>query len=155
MSEVLLINPIKDAMVTLLEAQRETLGIRTVKKDLSLDNLAEDIPQLTPLMPAVIVVYYGRTARRSGTILEMTLTYALIVATRSVQAPNISEALATTILDRTLELFQGKAVYPATQRVGFDLVSEELRHKDKVLTIYQQLFNTEVAIDFRSALKPS
>jgi hypothetical protein len=140
------INLIKDALVTRITANQATLGIKTIMADITLDKLAEEIDKLVAYFPAVIVVYYGRTASHSGENSQQRHVYSVIIGNRDVSGAHASERLTVNLVDALAKLIDNKNLCPTVQRGRFEFTGDTLQIKTKALTVYQLLFETDVIL---------
>src|SRR4051794_13535370 len=100
----LTINPIKADLVAFLDTNANTLGLKSVKSDISPQSMVEAIQKEIAAFPGIIVNYAGRTITRSGTTMEADVTYAIFVADRNVSGPYVSGEESITLIENIVEL---------------------------------------------------
>jgi hypothetical protein len=149
-----IITPIQSAIVAALVKANL---FKVVTQDVVIDNLAENIDTLINAFPAAIVNYLGGVGARTGgggTMLEITQTYGIAIAARSVAGPNKSDRIAKALLGPVMDALLGRKL-ASLQQDGLMWSGEDLVYKDKVWTLYQQKFETKVIVNFRGALASS
>ena len=138
------INPLKDALVALISDHRAALGIKTVKKDIVPTDILAQVELLTPVFPAVIVVYSGRQAQVRGLRLETHPLFSLVVADRVVSGPNEAVSPTMVLLDGLMNLIHGATLLPKIQQQYFEFAGDELFYQDMTKCIYRLHFATQV-----------
>lgn len=136
------INPIKAALVALLNQQKDALGLKTIKADISPQDIVDACKKELAYFPALIINYAGRIPTREGTTLVTAPTYSVFVSHRDVSEPYVSGASSIDLIEDLVELIDGKRI-SNLQKDKFEFAGDQLMYQDASLVIYQLLFRTQ------------
>lgn len=140
------INPIKLKLVEKLEAEKATLGVKTIKRDISPDDIVQACKEELAYFPAILVNYAGRLPTREGPVTGGSMltdpTYALFVCDRNVSGAFVSGSTCIDLIEDLVELIDGKR-FAAEQKAPFEFAGDQLQYQDATLVIYQLLFRTQ------------
>jgi hypothetical protein len=139
------INPIKNALVAMLNRSgvdgKNLLGLRTIKSDISPQDIVAAIKEELAYFPAALVNYAGRIPTREGTTMRTDLTFAIFLADRDVSGPYVSGEKSIDLMEDIVEAIDGQR-FSGEQKKLFEFAGDQLMFQDTTTIIYQLFFRT-------------
>lgn len=139
------INAIKDGLVAKLVEQKAALGLKSIKADISPQDMVEAMKQESRDWPAAIVLYGGCNALREGMSLILLPRFSILLAHVNKVGPYVSGREVIDVIDDLMNTIDGQRLADE-QAEPFAFTGCELRHQDAKFVMYELEFATRAVL---------